>query len=60
MTGTTEDPPEAPVPLARSWLEPPALTLAGEALVNEAYDRARCTFVSAPLGMTGTESGGQP
>ena len=45
MTGTTDGPPEALLPLARSWLQPPELRLEGRAFVNEGYDRAQREYV---------------
>lgn len=45
LTGTTKGPPEALVPLARSWLEPPELRLEGNGFVSEGYDRAQRAYV---------------
>jgi hypothetical protein len=45
MTGTTEGPPEALIPLARSWLQPPALTLQGASFASEGYDRAQRAYL---------------
>ncbi len=48
MTGTTEGPPEALLPLARSWLQPADLRLDGRAFVSEGYDRAQRAYVVRP------------
>ncbi len=45
MTGTTEGPPEALVPLARSWIQPPELKIEGGAYAGEGYDRAQRAYV---------------
>ena len=68
LNGLSERPAEGLVPLAKSWLSPPRMDVAGDAFLNEGYDPAERAFVAArragtaaaPLALTLRAGGDAP